>query len=102
MLAQIGITEAQAHAHTPEWIEAALDAADMDFRVRQAAQIKNVFTGAAAAFNGGDAFEYMNDTLDALTSREDTPEHSSETDFAKLEAMGVARTFTAEEAALVH
>lgn len=101
MLATIGVTESQARQHTPEWIDAALESADTAFRVQRALRIKDAFLGSAAAFNGGDAFEYMNAEIDQLTST-DTPEASDETDFAKLEAMGVARTVTAEEAALVH
>jgi hypothetical protein len=100
MLAAIGVTEAQALEHTTEWIEAALESAGMKFRIDQAVQIKSVFIGAQAAFNGEEAFDLMQETLDQLTSRGST-EASDETDFAKLEAMGVARTVTAEEAALV-
>ena len=100
MLAEIGVTEAQALEHTTEWIEAALESADIKFRIDQAAQINSVFIGAQAAFNGQEAFDLMQEAIERLISTE-RAEQSGETDFAKLEAMGVARTVTAEEAARV-
>ena len=53
VLAMIGVTEPVAREHSPAWIEEALETAQHDFNARTAVQIRNVFTGTAAAQHGG-------------------------------------------------
>jgi len=97
MLTELGITERDARQHSPEWIQAALDAASISFRGRAAVQISNTYTAAAAAFNGPEAFEHMQDKIDDLTSSDDEAP-SGESEMAQLEALGVGATITKEEA----
>ena len=101
MLSELGITEKDARQHSPEWIEAALEAATISFKGRAAVQISNTYAAAAAAFHGGEAFDYMQARIDDLTAADErTP--SSEAEMAQLEALGVGATMTKEEAERVH